>query len=54
MNLLKEFLFNFSSIHVNLFVNCYIKDEGKEETYVFEFILIFEFEVETVLIGIFF
>ncbi len=35
-------------------MNCYIKDEGKEETYVFEFILIFEFKVESVLIGIFF
>ena len=34
-------------------MNCYIKDEGKEETYVFEFILIFEFKVGSVLIGIF-
>jgi hypothetical protein len=35
-------------------VNCYIKVEGKEETYVFEFILIFECKVGSVLIGIFF
>ena len=43
INLLKRILFIFfSCIHVNLFVNCYIKGEGKEETYVFEFILIFE------------
>ena len=55
MNLLKRiFVQFFSCIHVNLFVNCYIKGEGKEEAYVFEFILIFEFKVVSVLIGIFF